>query len=229
MLNRSSFVPARLVAGAASLSLLLVLIGEVRGGVIVQGLGDLTGYARGDVAAAPLRSQNVDFASGTANPLRSVNVAGSQDGSPFGYSHVFLIPAGERVASATLSIGLRAGAGGFTDTQFLAFDAASTDGSPFSGAWGEPMHITDLMPSIPAAFALTEITLDLSAAPLRSSNSGAPFIADLLPAMADGMLDVAASDGFGIDYSVLTVVTTPEPAALFPMILGALLLRRRCR
>ena len=177
-------------------------------------LGDIDGFvyegvgSEDDVYVNPILLAHLQSVA-PSEPNDDFDVLNDNNNVPFTFQ--FDIPDGEQVISAYLTIGLRATASLVTNDWIVFYTSdIQTD---------YVCEFPDLG-WLPIGFTGTHIrTLDLS--DVLGSN--------YLPLLQDGELNIVITDDTAVDYALLDLVVTPEPATLSLLALGGLAMLRRRR
>lgn len=208
-----------------------VMSGITYGDTVVNMIGDIDGFQGGDPADVPPRSQTLldAFASFGATPfdmdIQSENTPGK------GFTHMFSIPAGQIITSATLTVGMYWERSNAHISDALMLDDTVRGLANGSILWSPSMprmRIQDVLGYIPG-FGTTEVIMDLSSVPVRPFSEATPVNQNFISELLDGEFDVIVGEDSNADYSILSIETIPEPTTLSLLSFSALTLLRRKR
>jgi len=174
--------------------LLSVCVSLTHGATIVSVIGDNDGFNPGDPEDVPPRSQTLldAFSNiGNASPLDLDIWFDNTSGK--GFSHLFSIPDGQTIVSATLTVAVyweRSGEHDGSDKLHLDdIVGGLADGSLPWGDQGARTQIDDILGFV-NGFGTTEVVIDLSSVPVRPNVSGSPSNFNLLSELLDGEFNV---------------------------------------
>lgn len=177
-------------------------------------LGDEDSFMSGDAVDLPPRSALLEAALSNAE-VSSLDFDEGQTNSVVAYSHIFSLPAGTDIISATLRLGWHP-VGGLYTKDAVGLDLGIDENMQLNTAFGPRMDISDI------GFTLTvgttsELSINLSSVLMRPNERGSPSTYNLLSQLADGEFNIVVIDDTGIDYSYLEITTTgpvvPAPSA----------------
>jgi hypothetical protein len=211
---------------AFAVFLLVGLCSHLYAGTVTSTVGDIDGFSPGDAADVPYRSVDLSASLNRTGKLPFADLDDPAMNWYVGFTHAFSIPDGETILGATLTVGVHPG-DGFVESDFLALDVNVDELTDWGTGFGPRAVVSDIWGGVPPRHATTGISIDLSQVPMRPSESGSPSLMDLLPELLDGEFNVIFADDSGVDYSILALEVTPEPATLSLLALGGLALVRR--
>jgi len=156
-----------------------------------------------------------------------------------GWTHYFTIPEGHTIISANLRIGVVESGKHYWNVHQLQeiyrIDWSSVVLDPHlpSGAGVGPSVMLQQQPGYvrPGAFETIEFNIDLANVIFNPGWGGymvnPTFIGSVIDSLNDGEFNIWGLADCGVDYSILTIETVPEPCSLLLLGCGGLFLRRR--
>jgi hypothetical protein len=200
---------------------LFVLCGSAPAATIVSQVGDIDGLSPGDPEDTPFLSQDMqDFlaVSNNPNPV-GLDVSASNQGL-IPYTHLFQIPAGQTITTATLEISIEIDSKQTND--YFGFDVNihAAGGAGWGSTFGPRAVVTELPGYVDTGETYLTLFIDLAAVPMKPEQGGATSIHNLLAELDDGVFNAFLADDSGLDYSILTIETVPAPASAFVLLIG---------
>ena len=205
--------------------LLSVCVSLTQGDTIVSIIGDNDEFHPGDPADVPPRSQTLlDAFSNTERTPLDLDIWFENTGGK-GFSHLFSIPDGQTVISATLTVGIYwERSGEHVNSDIIWMDdivKGLSDGSIPWGSQGPRTQIDDVLGFV-NQFGTTQVLFDLSSVPVRPTQSGSPSNYNLLSELLDGEFSVIIGEDSAADYLILEIETIPEPLSSTFLLFGSL-------
>jgi len=201
-----------------------------QGATIVDQLGDEDGFASYDNPSDNLPRSQVILDLLAGKPLKEMDQYA--DNTDKGWTHTFTIPNGHTITGATLRMGFVES--GEIHDGIPRIDRSSVILDPHlpSGAGVGPSVMIGSQPGYvtPPAFTSVELFIDLSQVLFNegwNNVNASTFIGSVMDSLNDGEFNVWGISDSGLDYSILTVETIPEPTTLILLASGLLALRRR--
>lgn len=164
-----------------------------------------------------------------------------QDNTDKGWTHYFTIPSGHTIVSANLRIGVVESGEHHWNTHYLyemyRVDCSAVVLDPYlPGGWQVgPCVMLSNQPGYvrPAPMETVEFNIDLAAVILnsgwgdtaRDEANPAIYTESVISSLYDGRFDIWGLSDCGVDYSILTIETIPEPCTVLFFALGGLALR----
>jgi len=124
-----------------------------------------------------------------------------------GFSHIFAIPQGQTITSATLTVGMYWERGNAQISDALMHDDTVKGLANGTISWGPSMprmRIQEVLGFI-NGIGTTEVIIDLSSVPVRPFEGASPVSQNYIPDLFDGEYSVIVGDDSNADYSILTI------------------------
>ena len=210
-----------------SIILTILISSNVLGVIITSQLGDEDGFGSYQSPIDDMtRSEMIE---GILGPIFEMDVYASNVAK--GWTHYFSIPDGYTIVNGRLQIGIVASAYYVRDK----IDRASVVLDPFlpSGAGVGPSVMLSKQPGYirPAAMETVEFDIDLANVILNSgwhdTAGSTTYTESMINSLYDGEFNIWGLSDNGVDYSILTIETIPEPTTIFLLSLGALTIFRK--